>query len=240
MQPVAEVSQVERATATSDLAALVDELAARARSLVASGERRILGITGPPGVGKSTLCAMLAARLGSDAVLVGMDAFHLANEELERLHRRDRKGAPDTFDVDGYVALLRRLRSQSADLVYAPRFERAIEESIGSAVPIARTTPLVVTEGNYLLLDRGGWEEVRGVLDEVWFLDAAADVRAARLVRRHEHHGRSHDDALRWTEDVDMRNAAVITATRHRADLAVTVPDAQGSAPGAVLDVPPG
>ncbi|MGU3293108.1 nucleoside/nucleotide kinase family protein [Williamsia sp. M5A3_1d] len=216
-------------TGATDLDAVVDTLTDRARSLAAAGERRILGVTGAPGVGKSTLCDMLVARLGRDAALVGMDAFHLADSELDRLNRRDRKGAPDTFDVDGYVALLRRLRTQTVDVIYAPRFDRGISEPIGSAVPIERTASLVITEGNYLLLDGGGWEEVRDVLDEVWFLDATTDVRAARLIRRHVHHGRSHDEAQQWTEHVDIRNAAIIAGTRHRADLTITVPDVRGS-----------
>ena len=147
------------------------QLVARAQTLVQTGQRRILGITGPPGAGKSTLAAALGHALDSDAILVPMDGYHLANEELLRLGRRGRKGAPDTFDVDGYVALLGRLRNQLEPIIYGPRFDRDLEESIGSAIPISRETPLVITEGNYLLLDQFGWEGVRQHLDEVWFLD---------------------------------------------------------------------
>ena len=147
------------------ITATVDELVERGRRLISPGQRRLLGITGSPGAGKTTLSAALLSGLGKQAALVEMDGFHLANEELNRLSRRDRKGAPDTFDVGGYASLLHTLRHQVSDVVYAPRFDRAIDQSIGSAVPVSRNTPLIVTEGNYLLMDDGGWETVRPVLD---------------------------------------------------------------------------
>ena len=114
------------------------DLVTRARALMVPGERRILGLIGAPGAGKSTLCAALAGALGDDAAVVGMDGFHLANAELERLGRRQRKGAPDTFDADGYAALLERLRQPVGQTIYAPIFNRDLEESIGSALPIFR------------------------------------------------------------------------------------------------------
>lgn len=212
------------------------QLVERARDLVHPGERRLLGITGSPGAGKSTLCAALMDALGVDAVLVGMDGFHLANQELLRLGRRGRKGAPDTFDVDGYVALLARLRRQQEPTIYAPMFDRSIEESIGSAIPVFRETPLVVTEGNYLLLDRLGWQAVRPLLDEVWFLDVDPELRSQRLVLRRQGFGESVADAEQWVRDVDRRNAEVIETTRGRADLIVqlmTAPEGPaGTVPG--------
>ncbi|CAN5760509.1 hypothetical protein BH24ACT15_BH24ACT15_11780 [soil metagenome] len=123
-------------------------LVERARELLASGRRTVLGITGAPGAGKSTLARALAVELGESARLVAMDGFHLAEAELRRLGRHDRKGAPDTFDVCGYVAMLRRLRTSTDPVVYAPRFERAIEEPIACAVAVRREVPLVITEGN--------------------------------------------------------------------------------------------
>lgn len=199
----------------------LDDLIARARGLTLTGERRILGIAGPPGAGKSTLCAALIAALGTDAVLVGMDGFHLSNAELVRLGRRQRKGAPDTFDVDGYTALLGRLRTQDVKVIYAPVFDRGMEESIGSAVPVSRDTPLVITEGNYLLLDQPGWCGVREHLDEAWFLDVAAQERVDRLVARRQSFGESIDQAAAWVHGVDQANAAVVESSRARADLVV-------------------
>ncbi len=201
----------------------VEQLVERARALARSGGRRILGIAGAPGAGKSVLCAVLLERLGDDACLVGMDAFHLANEELERLGRRQHKGAADTFDVGGYVALLDRLRHQTDSTVYAPLFDRASETSIAGAVPVAVDTPLIITEGNYLLLQQGGWEHVATRLDETWYLDIPAGVRAARLVSRRQSHGESIDAASAWVHSVDEVNAAVVEPTRNSADLIVTV-----------------
>jgi pantothenate kinase len=178
------------------------------------GRRRILGITGQPGAGKSTLAERLVTALGPQrAVLVGMDGFHIADAELRRTGRRDRKGAPDTFDRAGYAALLGRLRREPGT-VYAPAFDRAIEDSIAAAVAVPPEVPLVVTEGNYLLL----WPEIRPLLDEVWYLDPPAGTRRAALVARHVAFGKSPAEAERWVADSDERNAELIAAGRQLAD----------------------
>lgn len=144
-----------------------ERLAARARALAEAGDRRILGLAGPPGAGKSTLAARLVDRLDGLAVLVPMDGFHLARAELERLGRADRKGAPDTFDAAGYTTLLTRLRTpEPGTTVYAPAFDRSLEEPIAGSVPVAPSVPLVVTEGNYLLHDEAPWPTVLPLLDE--------------------------------------------------------------------------
>ncbi|MDQ3825979.1 MAG: nucleoside/nucleotide kinase family protein, partial [Actinomycetota bacterium] len=145
------------------------DLLTRAQTLARGTSRRILGITGAPGAGKSTLARRLVDALSGTAVLVEMDGYHLALAELERLGRAERKGAPDTFDAAGYVALLRRLRAPDADTVYAPEFRRAIEEPVAGSVAVPPGVSLVVTEGNYLLLDTKPWSAIRRLLDEVWF-----------------------------------------------------------------------
>lgn len=218
----------------------VDELVARARALASTGSRRLLGITGAPGAGKSTLCAALLEALGADAVLVGMDGFHLADAELIRLGRRDRKGAPDTFDVDGYIVLLGRLREQSSRVIYAPVFDRGLEESIGGAVPVNIDTPLVITEGNYLLHDHGGWADVRDCLDEVWYLDVPAAERADRLVARRRSFGESAARAQSWVHTVDTANGVIVENSRERADLLVTLSTSPVAAPGAATTEPTG
>jgi pantothenate kinase len=150
-----------------------------------------------------------------------MDGFHLAGAELERLGRQDRKGAPDTFDAAGYVALLARLRDPSSQIVHAPAFRREIEEPVAGAVAIPREVPLVLTEGNYLLLGDGDWAHVRPLLDEVWYVEADEETRVRRLIARHVEHGRSPEVAREWVLRSDQRNAALVAATRGRADLIV-------------------
>jgi pantothenate kinase len=201
----------------AELGSLID----RARRLVRPGQRRLLGLTGAPAAGKSTVAAAVVAALGDDAVLVPMDGFHLAEAELHRLGRHERKGAVDTFDAPGYVSLLRRLCEPDAGTVYAPRFDRRIEESIAGAIPVDPAVPLVVTEGNYLLVDSGAWAAVRKLLDEVWYLEIDEAVRLARLTARHTAHGRSPELAAARARGTDQRNAELIATTRHRADLVV-------------------
>jgi pantothenate kinase len=196
------------------------DLIARARELSSSG-RRLLGIVGAPGTGKSTVAAAVVDALAPAAAMVPMDGFHLANSELRRLGRADRKGAPDTFDAAGYVALLRRLRSADDEVVYAPAFHREIEEAVAGSLPVPKDVPLVVTEGNYLLLDTPPWSAVRELLDEVWFVQQDDDVRIERLIARHITYGKEPDAARAWVLGSDQRNAKLIAATRHRADLVV-------------------
>jgi pantothenate kinase len=190
------------------------ELVARASRLARSGDRRLLGITGPPGAGKSTLAAALAGAL--DAVVVPMDGFHLDNVELRRLNRLERKGAQDTFDAAAYIALLRELRT-GAD-VRAPAFDRVREETVPDTIDVPHTAKLVITEGNYLLLDDERWGAVRGLLDEVWYVDDPR--RVEWLVARHVGHGWDPAEAAaRATVGSDAVNARVVAASRHRADL---------------------
>ncbi|MHA7290341.1 nucleoside/nucleotide kinase family protein [Arthrobacter sp. MDT3-24] len=213
----AQVSQQE----AEHLTCTLDELVERARTLAVSGSRRILGIAGAPGAGKSTVAQAIADALDGQAARVGMDAFHLANGVLAARGLTDRKGAPDTFDPWGYANLLRRLKANGEPVVYAPVFDRSLEESIGCAIPVAREVPVVITEGNYLLLDAEGWRESRAQIDEVWFLDLSDDERQLRLLRRHEAFGKPPAEAEAWVLGSDQRNAAVVAATRERADLII-------------------
>lgn len=192
----------------------------RVDALLASGSRRILGLVGAPGSGKSTLADVLLEHLGDRAVVVPMDGYHLANVELARLERASRKGAQDTFDSAGYVSLLRRLREQPAnETVYAPLFQRSIEEPIAGAIPVHASTPLVITEGNYLLFEQGPWAQVKALLDESWYVDVDSALRQSRLVERHMRFGRTQQAALDWVEQTDEPNARLIDATAGRADL---------------------
>ncbi len=194
------------------------EALARLDELAARGRRVPPGIAGSPGSGKSTLAqALHAARPGLTA-LVPMDGFHLAQAELERLGRAGRKGAPDTFDADGFVALLRRLREPAGRTVYAPVFRREIEEPVANALPVAPQVPVVIVEGNYLLLEDGAWGEVRGLLDEAWHVAVDPAVRVPQLIARHVAFGRSPEAAHEWVMRSDEANARRVEAVAHRAD----------------------
>ncbi|GAB3275969.1 nucleoside/nucleotide kinase family protein [Parasphingorhabdus pacifica] len=199
----------------------LEDLVDRARELADGGERRLLGITGPPAAGKSKIARTVLGSLGASAAAVPMDGFHLAGAELRRLGRADRKGAPDTFDAAGYVALLRRLRDPGDEVVYAPAFHREVEESFAGSIPVAPDVPLVITEGNYLLLDDHPWSQVRGLLDEVWYLGLDGDRRIERLIARHVRYGKSPEQAREWVHRSDEANTALIAPTRVRADLVV-------------------
>ena len=203
---------------------LQDRLVARIEELARVRHRVLLGITGSPGAGKSTLALGLAEALGDRGLPVAwvpMDGFHLADLELERLGRRGRKGAIDTFDGHGYLALLRRMTDETGNTVYAPTFDRTIEQPVAGAIAVEPGTRVVLTEGNYLLDTSPPWSDVRAALTEVWFCDVPDDVRRERLVARHVRFGKTPAQARRWVEEVDERNAERIEAVRGRADLLV-------------------
>lgn len=201
--------------------------AAEARRLVAdAGGRRVLvGIAGAPGAGKSTFAAALVAELGSTAALVPMDGFHLANSALAALGRADRKGAPDTFDAAGYAALLRRLREEPTETVWAPCFHRDVEESFAAEIAVGPAIEVVVTEGNYLLLPDHPWSAVRPLLDVCWYVERPEAHRLADLIARHIAHGRSADAARAWVERSDEPNARRIETTRNRCDRVILLTD---------------
>ena len=161
---------------------LVDRvLALRAAT---AGRVVIIGIAGEPGAGKSTLAASVVAALtdrGCAAVILPMDGFHLANVALTSLGLAERKGALETFDAAGFAALLARIRAEGPDTVWAPTYDRSVEESIAGAIPVPPGTEVVVSEGNYLLVDEGPWAQVGELLDEVWAVRIDAATRTERL-----------------------------------------------------------
>jgi pantothenate kinase len=183
--------------------------------------RRLLGIAGPPGAGKSTYAAHLVATSAVPAAVVPMDGFHLADSTLIDLGLLATKGTPETFDPAGLAALLRRLHEEDG-AVYAPGFDRTLEQPLAAALVVPPEVELVVVEGNYLLLDRPEWRAVRAQLDEVWYLDCPDDVRRERLLARHVEFGKTPAEAAAWLARVDDPDAVLVRAVRDRADRVVT------------------
>lgn len=183
--------------------------------------RIIIGIVGKPGAGKSTLSSYLIEKLPKESVaLVPMDGYHLSNKELDALERRNRKGAPDTFDSNGYAALLQRIAT-STDDVYFPIFHREIEESIAAEGVVTAKTKIVLTEGNYLLHDQGGWKNVAPILTESWYVEVDDVVRLGRLVDRHHFYGKERQAAYDWAHGTDENNAQLVEGTKELADFLV-------------------
>lgn len=198
-----------------------DDALTRAVKLATSGRRAILGITGAPAAGKSTYAEQLTAELiglGHQVALVPMDGYHLAQAALEELGLAAVKGAPHTFDGYGFVALLDRLKKSPDETIWAPRFDRDLEDSIAASIPVAPEVSLVITEGNYLLLNSRPWATARGLLDEVWYIDLSDDIRHERLEARHRRYGRSPAEAHERTYGSDETNAQLIAATQPAAD----------------------
>jgi pantothenate kinase len=203
--------------------AALETLANDAIDLVRNDSRAILGIAGTPGAGKSTLVELLLARIASikgDAWVahVPMDGFHLADAQLDRLGNRGRKGAPDTFDATGYAHLLERVVRETESPVYVPGFDRTLEQPLAAALVVLPSARLVITEGNYLLLDDPRWARARAALDAVWFVASEDAVRVARLVERHVEFGKTEAQARAWVAGTDQRNADLVAPTLNAAD----------------------
>ncbi len=213
--------------AAADLAALGQRIADLLRR--SPSGRVLVGMAGEPGAGKSTLARGLTAALDARTMVVPLDGYHLADVELTRQGLLGRKGAPETFDAWGYAALLDRLRSRPDHTVYAPGFERDLEQPLAGAIAVEPDVEVVLTEGNYLLVDRAEWRAGRALLDETWYVDVDPVVRRARLVTRHVEYGKPPSDAERWVAEVDEANAALVVASRSRADLVVELSPPAGS-----------
>ncbi|MEV4616654.1 nucleoside/nucleotide kinase family protein [Kitasatospora sp. NPDC049258] len=204
-----------------------DVAVARALHLLNGREGRkgriILGLAGPPAAGKSTLAGHLVAevvrREGPDAAAcLPLDGFHLSNAQLDRLGLRARKGAPETFDSCGYLALLSRVTTERFRDVYAPDFDRELDEPVAARHVIRPHTRLVVTEGNYLAVPAAPWQEARRLMRELWFVETDDTTRGERLLHRHQGGGQPREAALRRIAANDHPNGEYVKAGRAGCD----------------------
>ncbi|MGW9025644.1 nucleoside/nucleotide kinase family protein [Streptomyces sp. NPDC055722] len=198
--------------------------------LPADGGRVLLGVTGAPAAGKSTLARFLVEqvelRMGAHcAAYVPMDGFHLSNVQLDRLGLRNRKGSEPSFDVWGYVALLKRLCRPEAHPVYAPGYDRTLHEPVAARHVVRPSVRLVVTEGNYLGAGANGWPQARELLDQLWFLDTSDELREERLYVRQVAGGRDEAAARAWVIDNDRPNGELVKTTRAACTRVLTVED---------------
>ena len=203
---------------------LLSTLVERASILLEESARVVIGLTGATGSGKSTLAAQLEEVLAEQGLLAGsvpMDGFHMSNAVLDALGRHDQKGAPDTFDVDGYLALLDRVRSagpggEPAE-VLAPVYRRDLHEPVAAGARVSGRG-VVVTEGNYLATDTHGWQGARQRIDVLVMLDVPSEVVVERLMRRHQDFGRHSAEAAHWVRTVDLPHAGLVSACATRCD----------------------
>jgi pantothenate kinase len=205
----------------------LDEVAVKIQEVMRPGERTLVAIVGPPGAGKSTVADALARLLAPTATVLPMDGFHLPQARLRQLGRRERMGAPDTFDVEDFLrvlTLLKRAYGNSGSHVAAPGFDREIEEPVPDAIDISPEFSLVIVEGNYLLLDGDGWEHAAAAFDVSFFVEVPHDVRVERLVARHVRFGKNPADARAWALGPDEANARVIVETAARANHVIALP----------------
>ncbi len=226
MSPTVRVGEI-----ATLISSLVDQLKQRLAADDAPA-RLVVGLVGAPGSGKSTIAAELEDQLkevGLFAGLVAMDGFHLSNTVLDELGRHERKGAPDTFDVEGYLAILDRVRAEGAKQVLVPVYRRDLHEPV-AAGRIVAGPGVVLTEGNYLALETRGWGAVRERIDLLIHIDVPEEVLVPRLINRHEDFGKNELDAGHWVRTVDLPNARLIATSVHRCDEVWREPDADDGA----------
>ena len=194
----------------------LEEVVSRAKSLM-DGERKIVGLIGKPGAGKSTLSAQLIQQLGDQAAILNMDGYHLSNETLIELGKRDTKGAPDTFDPVSLIALLKRVKNETEAEHPFPIFHREIEASVQDEGVVRKSARVIVIEGNYLFSREHGWDGLFELLDYTWFIEVDDQIRIPRLIARHIEFGKTPEEAEAWVRRSDDSNAKFIDSTAGRA-----------------------
>lgn len=200
----------------------LDSLANRVIGSADPSRRYMVALAGPPGAGKSTAAADLAARIGPGSRAVPMDGFHYDDAVLNAMGARGRKGAPDTFDVRGFLHLLRRLQVEPE--VAIPIFDRDLEISRGSAQIVTPDDRILIIEGNYLLLREPPWDQVATLVDMTVWLDVPEEELDRRLMARWAHYGKTPEAARAWIDGNDMPNIRRTTKGSAPADFVIRWP----------------
>lgn len=182
------------------------------------GKRRLIALVGAPASGKSTLASALAERDQSMQV-VPMDGFHLDNAVLSYRVVLHRKGAPETFDVSGFLHLVERLRTE--DDVIFPLFDRSRDLSIAGAGAIRRSTETIIVEGNYLMLDQPGWRDLACLWDLSVRIDVPFQVLRGRLLQRWVDYGYSQTEAAGKASGNDLPNAKLVHENSLQCDVVI-------------------
>lgn len=183
--------------------------------------RCIVAIAGPPGVGKSKLSTQLFRKLqagGHKPAIVPMDGFHLDNSTLRSRGLLDRKGAPATFDAEGFVALVADLRANTGP-VLVPDFDREADRVRQTGLSVAQDRTFVLVEGNYLLLDSEPWTRLQNLFDVRVMLSADKDVLRNRLISRWLNLGFDQAGAEAKALGNDIPNASYVLAQSLPADI---------------------
>jgi pantothenate kinase len=203
-----------------DLTPQVNAISERIHHMRQTHDRVLVAISGAPASGKTTLAAEVARRMTEQkcqTIVVPMDGFHLGNALLESRGILARKGAPETFDVDGFVHLITRLKS-NADVI-APQFDRVRDIAIAGSVMVPRECPVIIIEGNYLLLNETPWATLTGLWDLKVHLSVPLPELRARLIQRWLKHNLSPTAATHRAESNDIPNAERVIANLMPADM---------------------
>lgn len=199
----------------------IAHLAATLFRKAAGRNRLIIAVAGPPGAGKSRFAEALSPLLPEGSVaVVAMDGFHYDNAVLDARGLRNQKGAPETFDFEGFRHLLERLRQADAD-VAAPVFDRQADLARAGGTVIPAEARFIIVEGNYLLLDESPWYGLSPLIDFSVWLDAPAAELERRLIQRWIDHGQSMEEARARTLGNDLPNAARVRARRRSPDATI-------------------